>query len=79
MLRQCGQLSKNALHLNSHKDTFCVLASFRVRSSKEALQDWSPREHKSVLCILGIEKQSESLRSVDGEKGSRDPSTAMQA
>ncbi len=44
-----GQLSKNAVHLNSHKDAFCVLASFRVLSSKEALLDWSPREHKSVL------------------------------
>ncbi len=28
---------------------FCVLASFQVRSSKEALLDWSPREHKYVL------------------------------
>ncbi len=27
---------------------FWVLASFWVRSSKEALQDWSPRERKSV-------------------------------
>ncbi len=54
MLRLCSQLSKNAVHLNSHKGAFCVLASFRVRSSKEALQDWSPQEHKSVLCVLGI-------------------------
>ncbi len=36
MLRLCGQLSKNAVHLNSHKSAFCVLVSFRVRSSKEA-------------------------------------------
>ncbi len=59
MLRLCSRLSKNAvgLHLNSHKDAFYVLASFRVHSSKEALLDWSPRVHKSVLCVLGIEKQ----------------------
>ncbi len=36
---------------------FCVLASFRVCSSKEAWQDQSPRERKSVLCVIGIEKQ----------------------
>ncbi len=48
---------RSSLHLNSHKDAFCVLASFRVRSSKEAWQYQSPREHKSVLCVLGIEKQ----------------------
>ncbi len=57
MLRLCGKLSKNAVHLNSHKDAFCVLAFFRVFSSKEALLDWSPREHMSVRCVLGIEKQ----------------------
>ncbi len=57
MLRLCDQFSKNAVHLNSHKCAFCVLVSFRVRSSKEAWQDQSPREHKSVLCVLGIEKQ----------------------
>ncbi len=56
MLRLCGQLSKKAVHLNSHKGAFCVLASFRVRSSKEAWQDRSPQERKSVLCVLGIEK-----------------------
>ncbi len=39
----CGQLSKNAVQM-----LFWVLASFWVRSSKEALQDWSPRERKSV-------------------------------
>ncbi len=36
---------------------FCILASFRVCSSKEAWQNRSPWEHKSVLCALGIEKQ----------------------
>ncbi len=61
MLRLCSQLSKNAVHLNSHKDVFCVLASFRVHSSNEAWQDQSPREYKSVLCVLGIEKQPMSL------------------
>ncbi len=39
MLRLFGQLRKNTVHLNSHKDAFCVLASFRVRFSKEAWQD----------------------------------------
>ncbi len=65
MLRLCGQLSKNAvgLHLNSHKCAFCVLVSFRVRSSKEAWQDRSPRERKSVLYVLGIEKQPSGPRS----------------
>ncbi len=29
---------------------------------QEAWQDRSPREHKSVLCVLGIEKQPESLK-----------------
>ncbi len=33
-------------YLNSHKDAFCVLASFWVRSFKEAWQDRSPQEHK---------------------------------
>ncbi len=56
-----SMLSKNAAHLNSHKDAFCVLASFRVRSSKEAWQDRSPRERKSVFCVLGIEKQISML------------------
>ncbi len=65
MPRLCGQLSKNAVHLNSDKDVFCVLVSFRVRSSKEALQDRSPREHKSVLCVLRIEKQPMSSRSLE--------------
>ncbi len=37
MLRLCGKLNKNAVHLNFHKDVFCVLASFRVLSSKESL------------------------------------------
>ncbi len=40
---------------------FYVQASFRVRSSKEALLDWSPREHKSLLRILGIKKQPMSV------------------
>ncbi len=67
MLRLCGQLSKNAVHLNPHKCAFCVLASFRVHSSKEAWQDRSPREHKSVLCVLGVEKQ---LRTIYAELNS---------
>ncbi len=43
---------------------FCILASFRVRSSKEAWQDRSPREHKSVLCVLGIENTCMTCSSV---------------
>ncbi len=43
------------------KSAFCVLASFRVHSSKEAFYDWSPRERKPVLCVLGIEKQPTSV------------------
>ncbi len=64
MLRLCGQLSKNAVHLNPHKCAFCILTCFRVHSSKEAWQDRSPREHKSVL---GIEKQ---LRTIYAELNS---------
>ncbi len=67
MLRLCGQLSKNAVHLNPHKCAFFILASFRVHSSKEAWQDRSPREHKSILCVLGVEKQ---LRTIYAELNS---------
>ncbi len=68
MLRLCCQLSKDAVHLNSHKGAFCVLASSRVHSSKEAGQDRSPRVCKYVLCVLGIEKQPESLSSNGGQR-----------
>ncbi len=57
----CQLSIKNAVHLNSHKDAFRVLTSFRVHSFKEALNNWSPQEHKSVLCVLGIEKKPESF------------------
>ncbi len=57
----CQLSSKITAHLNSHKDAFCVLASFLVHSFKAAWQDRSPREHKSVLCILGIEKSTTSF------------------
>ncbi len=67
MLRLCGQLRKNAVHLDPHKCAFCILECFRVHFSKEAWQDQSPREHKSVLCVLGVEKQ---LRAIYAELNS---------
>ncbi len=47
----------------SQSSQVCVLrsVSFRVHSSKEAWQDRSPREHKSILCVLGIEKQLKTI------------------
>ncbi len=50
------QESSSIEHLNSQKDAVLCPRVLRVRSSEEALQVWS-REHKSVLCLLGIEKQ----------------------
>ncbi len=36
----------------------CIINRVQNVSSKEAWQDQSPREHNSVLCVLGIEKQT---------------------
>ncbi len=53
MLRLCGQLSKrNAVHLNSHNDA--VLCSHVLPSM---FLQGSLARHKSVICVLGIEKQ----------------------
>ncbi len=52
---------RSRLHLNSHKCAFCILESFQVCSSKDTRQDRSPREHKSVLVVVGIEKESDAV------------------
>ncbi len=63
----CSFAAAYAKTMWSVKQERCVLASFRVHSSKEAWQDRSPREQKSILCVLGVEKQ---LRTIYAELNS---------
>ncbi len=60
MLRLCGQLNKNAVHLNSHKDVFYVLASFfnSLNWSKVKLNTWVIITHFITIstCLLQEKK-----------------------